>query len=133
MPDTREDDPHYVDGELPETVFNRLLIVRDVWHAAEQRWEKVYVGRNMHGQLFDTDRRYASEFRWDEQHRAEKEMALATKFLVDERATPWRIIHVKVTVRRKIKQGQPKPEDFAPLPPPAMDLQEWADVLGTKN
>ena len=122
------------DHESPETTFHRLLIVRDVWLPGVQRWGKEYVGRKMNGELFDTVRRFATEYKAQhDEPKAESERKLAELYLHHSRATPWRIIRVKVHVKRKIKQGQPKDGDFAPNPG-LMSFQEWTGaVRGSKK
>ncbi len=122
------------DNECSETTFYRLVIVRDVWFPGVQRWAKEYVGRNMPGELTATDRRFASDFKAtnDGPSKAESERKLAVLYLHHSRATPWRIIRVKVTVRRKIKQGQPQESDFAPSPG-LMSFQEWTGSVGVRS
>ncbi len=117
------------DAESPETSFHRLLIVRDVWHPGVQRWAKEYVGRNMPGELLATDRRFATEFRWDDRPRAEREMHLAEAYLHSSHGTPWRIIRAKVTVHRRLRQGLPKDEDFA-RSPGLLNIQQWVGAVG---
>jgi hypothetical protein len=122
------------DGENPETTFHRLLIVRDVWLPGVQRWAKEYVGRKLNGELFDTVRRFASEFSAtnDGPSKAESERKLAELYLHHSRATPWRIIRVKVHVKRKIRQGQPQEGDFASSPG-LLSLQEWTGAVGGRS
>jgi hypothetical protein len=121
------------DAESPETSFYRLLIVRDVWLPGVQRWGKEYVGRKMNGEIFDTARRFASEFSAlnNGPSEAESERRLAELYLHHSRATPWRIIRAKVTVHRRIRQGPPKEGDFSRRPDP-MNIQQWASAVVKK-
>lgn len=130
MPDESQCPEH----ERAETTFYRLLIVRDIWLPGVQRWGREYVGRKLDGELYDAPRCYALEF-WESNggpEKADSERRLAEMYLHHPLATRWRVIRVKVRVRRRLRDGYPKEMDFAPSPG-LMSLPQWAGALGDKK
>lgn len=119
------------EDERPETIFHILVVACWVWQSGVQRWRREYAGRALDGTFIATSRGHAEMYPKADYHRAEKDCYLASKALYNPSATPWKIVRVKVTVKRKMRSGLPKEGDFAGLPG-LLTLHEYAAANGYK-
>lgn len=124
-------DDNLCEDERPETIFHILVVACWVWQSGVQRWRREYAGYAMDGSLIATSRGHAEMYPKADYDRAEKLCFLASKALYSASATPWKVVRVKVTVRRKMRTAPPKDGDFAPLPG-LLSLQEYAAMHGYK-